>query len=90
MAEVDARSEFPEVIRVLSHNDPVFCDGAREHKVIGLTEPAAIARMNRVVEAGLVKMAAERGRDALVDEKPHAALLVRREMGRPSCGWVLP
>jgi hypothetical protein len=31
-----------------------------------------------------------RGRDALVDEKSHAALLARRETGRPTCGCVLP
>jgi hypothetical protein len=46
--------------------------------------------VNRVMKAQLVEMATKRRRDALVDEKSQAALLARRETGRPTCGCVLP
>jgi hypothetical protein len=52
----------------------IFGYGARKNDTIGLAEPTAVARVNRVMKARLVDMAAGRGRDALVDEKSQAAL----------------
>ena len=88
--KIDARRELPEIVRILGHDNPVFGDGARKDDTIGLAQPTAVARVNRVMKAGLIEMAAKRGRDALVDEKSHAALFARRETGRPTCGCVLP
>ena len=88
--KIDARRELPEIVRILSHDNPIFGEGARENEPIGLAQPTAVARVNRVMRARLIQMAAKRGRDALVDEKSHAALLGRRETGRPTCGCVLP
>jgi hypothetical protein len=88
--KIDGGSEPPKIVRILRHDNPIFGDGARKDDTIWLAQPTAVARVNRVMKAQLVEMAAKRGRDALVDEKSHAALLARRETGRPTCGCVLP
>ena len=88
--KIDGGSEPPKIVRILRHDNPIFGDGARKDDTIWLAQPTAVARVNRVMKAQLVEMAAKRGRDALVDEKSQAALLGRRETGRPTCGCVLP
>jgi hypothetical protein len=88
--KIDGRSELPKIVRILGHDNPIFGDGARKDDTIWLAQPTAVARVNRVMKAQLVEMATKRGRGALVDEKSHAALLARRETGRPTCGCVLP
>ncbi|WP_147306524.1 hypothetical protein [Methylovirgula sp. 4M-Z18] len=86
--KIDGAGELPEIIGVLRHDNPIFVDGASEDDVIGIAQPTAIPRVDHVVQALLVKMLAQRGRNALVDEKSHAADPRRRSTGRPTCGWV--
>jgi hypothetical protein len=88
--KIDGGSEPPKIVRILRYDNPIFGDGARKDDTIWLAQPTAVARVNRVMKAQLVEIAAKRGRGALVDEKSHAALLARRETGRPTCGCVLP
>ncbi len=88
--QVDARRQATEILGILGVDDAVFLDGARKDHMAGLTEPAAVARMDRMMQTRLVKMAAQRRRDALVDEEPQAPPPARRSFGRPTCGWVSP
>jgi len=86
----DARGELAEILRVLGYNNSIFRDRPREDDMIGVPQPASITRVDRIVQAACIKVAAEGRRDALIDEKLHAALPARRAAGRPTCGWVLP
>ena len=88
--QIDALGELAEIVRIFSHDNAIFRDSASEDDVVGLAEQTAISRMYRVVQARLVEMTTELGRNALVDEESHAALHARRETGRPTCGCVWP
>jgi hypothetical protein len=61
-------------------------------KILAQYAPAECAAYikNAGIRVDLKAGRSKRGRDPLVDEKSHAALLVRREIGRPTCGCVLP
>ncbi|MCS3695068.1 hypothetical protein ABIF07_000266 [Bradyrhizobium elkanii] len=85
---IDAGGELSEIIGVFGDDDAVFLNSAREDDVIGIAQPTAIARMDRIVQAVLVEMLAERGRNALVDEELYATDPRWRSTGRPTCGWV--
>lgn len=83
--KLDAGSQLPEIVGVLGDDNPVFLDGMGKDDVIGISQPAAITRMDRVVMT-LIEMLAQRRRNAFVDEKPHAFDPRRRSAGRPTCG----
>jgi hypothetical protein len=84
--EFHSRGEFPEIARIFRHDDSVFPNRSGEDVAIRIPQPAPIAWMNRIVQAAFVEMAAERRRDALVDEKSHTVFAARREAGRPTRG----
>ena len=86
----DARGELAEILRVLGYDNSIFRDRPGEDDVIRVPQSASIPRMDRVVQAACIEEAAEGRRNALIDEKPHAALPARRATGRPTCGCVLP
>jgi hypothetical protein len=61
---IDAAGELSEIIGVFGDDDAVCLNSAREDDVIGIAQPAAIARMDRIVQTVLVEMLAERRRNA--------------------------
>jgi len=86
----DARGELAEILYVLGYDNSIFRDRPGEDDVIGVPQSASITRVDRIMQAACIEEAAEGRRDALIDEKPHAALPARRATGRPTCRWVLP
>ena len=85
-----ACGELPEITCIFGHDDSVFPNREGEDVAIRIPQPAPIAWMDRIVQAAFVEMTAERRRNALVDEKSHTVFAARREVGRPTRGWVFP
>lgn len=80
--------QFAKINRVLGDDHAVFCEAARKHDMIGLTQASHIARMDRVMFAASSEAMCKLGRKTFVDEQPQAALVQGRPPGLPMIGWV--
>jgi len=50
-----AADQLSEIPRVLRDDGAVFVEAAPEHDVVGLAETTIVARMNGLVEAGVIQ-----------------------------------
>ena len=47
--KVDSAGKFLEIIRIFGNDDSVFCDGTREHDMVGVPQSGTVAKMDGVV-----------------------------------------